>query len=227
MPLTRFELHGQVAFIVDQAREVVGVRVQLRQVAVCVVGDGPGRGRGGIPPGKTPPVADRDEAVRAASSGVVRVGQVVDERRRVVAALQRADIAVAVVGDQRDIEVPGRSSLAPAAVEVAVVRNRQPRKTVIRVAVAVEDVRVRRPGLAELGLIDVAVLEVGIPGAEGTRVIFDVSDVGKPPPPVVGVGEGTVPVAVVDAFDLPEFEPKECSSSGSTRKNGTLTITHN
>ena len=88
MPLTGFELHGQVAFIVDQAREVVGLRVQLRQVAVCVVGDGPGRGRGSIPPGKTPAVADRDEAVRAASSGVVRVGQVVDERRRVVAALQ-------------------------------------------------------------------------------------------------------------------------------------------
>jgi hypothetical protein len=59
MPLTGFELRGQVAFIVDQAREVVGLRVEGCDVAVCVVGDGPGRGRGGIPPGKTPAVADR------------------------------------------------------------------------------------------------------------------------------------------------------------------------
>jgi hypothetical protein len=39
MPLTGFELRGQVAFIVDQAREVVGLRVEGCDVAVCVVGD--------------------------------------------------------------------------------------------------------------------------------------------------------------------------------------------
>jgi hypothetical protein len=87
MPLTGFELRGQVAFIVDQAREVVGLRVEGRQVAVCVVGDRRGRRACGVPPSKSPCIGDRDEAVRAASSDVVRVGQVVDERRRVVAAL--------------------------------------------------------------------------------------------------------------------------------------------